>query len=420
MSMMTEYLLRQRKEVDFDQIAAEASQARIVMLGEATHGTSEFYEIRAEITKRLIADHGFQFVAVEGDWPSCERINRLVKSTNAESLVSSTLSKAFHRWPQWMWANQETAAFVEWLRDWNLKRHSGASTKQKAGFYGLDVYSLWESLDEIVNYLVRRGASEDELNRAKRAVQCFQPYRRNHELYAVSSSLLHESCEGEVVELLASLRKQGRQYEEEAELGAELNALVAANAERYYRAMLKGEAESWNIRDKHMMEVLLRLLDYYGPSSKAVIWEHNTHIGDARATDMVEENMLNIGQLVRESGLSSFAIGFGTYRGTVMAGKEWGSDAATMIVPEAKPGSWDRIFHEAWGGKDGWIRLQPGDLLAEQGKRHGQRAIGVVYHPKQEWGNYVPTNVSERYDAFIYVNTTKALVPIKLSELVLT
>lgn len=381
--------------------------AKYVLLGEATHGTSEFYNIRAEISKKLIEEKGFSFVAVEGDWPSCYMVNRYCKGLGEEKEDIVTLLKNnFKRWPTWMWANKEVLSFAEWLKKNN------ESAKKKVGFYGIDMYSLFESMEEIIRYLESIGSEEVEI--AKKAFSCFQPFEKNEHDYAMTTAYLSESCEQEVLKLLLDIqsKKEAIATDDEASLSLELNALVAANAELYYRSMVKGGTETWNIRDTHMVETIEKLTDFHGPDSKVIVWEHNTHIGDARATDMAEEGMVNVGQLMREKhGSDVFAVGFGTYHGTVIAGPSWGAPLEVMEVPPASRGSWEEVIHRA-GQYDQIILphlLQSSlfDTIA------GHRAIGVVYDPALEhFGNYVPTNLAKRYDSFIFIDSTTALKPL--------
>ncbi|MCZ8524010.1 MULTISPECIES: erythromycin esterase family protein [Paenibacillus] len=396
-----------KEQSALDDLVRAASSARCVLLGEASHGTSEFYTLRAEITKRLITEHGCRIIAVEGDWPSCFSVNRYIKGLpDAEDHAAEALS-AFDRWPEWMWANREIRDLVEWLKEHNAP----LPPEQKVGFYGLDVYSLWESMDEILQYLERTGSPNVEEARA--AFECFEPFGGEGQSYGLSASLFGEGCQDEVVALLAKLRTERTrpQDPQEEALDAEINALVAVDGERYYRAMITHDAESWNIRDRHMTEVLHRILNFHGPESKAVVWEHNTHIGDARATDMFADGMVNVGQLAREQMSSGdvYAIGFGTHRGTVMAGTSWGAPAQVMEVPQGISGSWEDLLHHAVG-EDCVLQLK--DAPAVLRETIGHRAIGVVYHPAHERGNYVPSRLPDRYDAFVHVEVSKAVRPL--------
>ncbi|HVW16003.1 MAG TPA: erythromycin esterase family protein [Mucilaginibacter sp.] len=385
--------------------------ARIVMLGEASHGTHEFYSWRATISKRLLAEKGFNFIAVEGDWPDCYQVNRYIKSYADAGNNALNVLQAFKRWPTWMWANWEMVAFSEWLREHN--QH--LPNNKKAGFYGLDVYSLWESMEAIQEYLKRVDPSS--LKIVQEALNCFEPYKKGEgQEYARACMFVPELCQPEVVKLLTQIRNRLPQYNTDHEnvFSAEQNALIAVNAEKYYNAMLLGGPHTWNIRDEHMADTLERLLKFHGKNSKAIIWAHNTHVGDARATDMAAEGMFNIGELARvthhEKGV--VLVGFGTYQGSVIAGRHWGARLQRIQVPAARKGSWEHLLHQAAKGNQLLITEDlMDDLFLE---RHiGHRAIGVVYNPEYEsYGNYVPTVIPLRYDAFIFIDQTKALHPL--------
>jgi erythromycin esterase-like protein len=392
---------------DLDALVDAIGDARYVLLGEASHGTSEFYTWRAELTKKLIERKGFSFLGVEGDWPSCYRLNRYVKGYQAADDRAEEAVGDFNRWPTWMWANQEIVSLAEWMRDRNKNR----AANERVGFYGLDMYSLWESMEEVIRYLEKTNAPE--LETARKAFECFEPFSRSEQTYGMSAAFLSETCEEEVVKLLMEMQERRKRHDDdkEAALSAELNALVAVDAERYYKSMVRGGPESWNIRDMHMVEALHRLMNFHGPQAKAIIWEHNTHIGDARATDMASEGMVNVGQLLREQHAPGdvYAIGFGTWAGTVIAGSSWGAPMESMTVPPAQKGSWEDLMHRA-GSHDKVLFL--GEKNPQFSMTVGHRAIGVVYHPHYERGNYVPTSMSERYDAFLYIDKTRALRPL--------
>ncbi|MCX4470270.1 erythromycin esterase family protein [Micromonospora sp. NBC_01655] len=392
---------------DFDPLLERVRDARIVMIGEATHGTHDYYRLREQLTRRLIAERGFSFVAVEGDWPDCERVHRSVTAAPGGLADPQAALERFERWPTWMWANAEVARFCRWLRAWNLERPA----QGRAGFHGLDVYSLWESMQAIFDYLGEEEPASLEV--AQEAYRCFEPYGRRVEEYGAASRFVSARCEEEVVELLARTRERAASDGPDR-FSAWQNAEVVAGAERYYRAMVAGGPESWNVRDIHMADTLDRLLDFYGPDARGVVWAHNTHVGDARATDMAAGGLVNVGQLARERhGADDVVlVGFGSYRGTAVAAPRWGSPAEAMVVPPARPGSVERRLHElmperavlVFGGPD-----QPGWVTAE----HDHRAIGVVYDPTFEsWGNYVPTRLGERYDAFVWCDDTTALHPL--------
>jgi erythromycin esterase-like protein len=399
---------------DLDPLLAAIGDAKYVLLGEASHGTSEFYTIRAELTKRLIKEKGFSVIAVEGDWPSCQSINRYIKNIGTETDVRGAL-ESFNRWPTWMWANEEIIDLVEWLRNYNQQ----TKLKNKVGFYGLDVYSLWESMDEIIKYLERTGNSG--LTQARNAFSCFEPYNRNNESYAVSAGYLSENCIKEALSLLNTIQKNKWKYDDEEEnsLNMEVNALVTVNAEEYYRTMVLSDSKSWNVRDIHMVEALNAVMEYYGEGAKVIIWEHNTHVGDARATDMKEAGMVNVGQLIREQNYPEdvYIVGFGTNSGTVIASTEWGVDFRVTNVPSAQSGSWENLMHKA--GAYNQYLLFNDENREEFNKTIGHRAIGVVYRPEYEqYGNYVPSVMSSRYDGFMFVDKTHALHPIVMESLI--
>lgn len=400
---------------DLDPLMARVGDARYVLLGEATHGTSEFYTWRSRLTRRLIEERGFSFIAVEGDWPDCYRVNRYVKGRPGAGVSARSVLHAFDRWPTWMWANREVADLAEWLHAYNRTR----GDEGKVGFYGLDVYSLWDSMRAVVGYLDR--VDPEAARRARRAYECFAPYREDEQRYARATALAPVSCEDAVVKALAALRQSATPHREdgrEAYFEAEQNALTARNAERYYRAMVRGGADSWNVRDGHMVETLDRLMALHGPDAKAVVWEHNTHVGDARHTDMADEGEFNVGQRVREThgGDGVFLAGFSTHRGTVIAGDAWGAPAEEMDVPPGRPGSYEDVFQRLGGG-DALLLLDEAPRSDELLEPRGHRAIGVVYRPAYEHlGNYVPTVMPLRYDAMLFVEETRAVTPLHVAE----
>jgi erythromycin esterase-like protein len=399
---------------DLNPLLEAIGDARYVLLGESSHGTSEFYTVRAELSKRLIAEKGFSVIAVEGDWPSCQNINRYIKGFKHANMDVQNVLKSFNRWPTWMWANQEITAFVKWLKEYNVQN---PQQKFKVGFYGIDVYSLWESMDEIIRYL---GETKSPgIEQARNAFSCFEPFNRKNESYAVSAGYLSEDCMKEALELLSIINKNKWKYadREENSLNMEVNALVTKNAEAYYRKMVHSDAESWNIRDRHMVEALNAIMRYHGEKTKIIIWEHNTHVGDARATDMKDEGMVNVGQLLREANNPGevFIVGFGTYSGEVIASKEWGSNFEIMEVPKAQFGSWEYIMHDA--GHFNKYLIFNEENRSEFNTTIGHRAVGVVYRPEYEhFGNYVPSIMSQRYDSFIFIDKTTALHPLTLER----
>jgi erythromycin esterase len=410
-----------RSPADLDPLLDKVGDARFVLLGEATHGTSEFYRWRAAITRRLIEEREFSFIAVEGDWPDCYRVNRFVKRLHDSAESAEQVLHAFARWPTWMWANREVIELVEFLRGHNA-RHSW---DRQVGFYGLDVYSLWESMASVIEYLER--IDPDAAREARRNYGCFDRFHGDAQDYARSTALTPTSCEPDVVKMLATLRANAPDYladGRDAYFSAEQNALIAIDAERYYRAMIRGGPSSWNVRDHHMMDTLDRLMTHHGPTAKAIVWEHNTHIGDARFTDMARDGMVNVGQLARQTHEREgvVLVGFATHRGSVIAAREWGAPMQRIVVPPATRGSFEDLAHRSEVG-DAFM-LFGSDLAsdADEGGFEdplGHRAIGVVYRPQSEqWGNYVPTIIPYRYDAMIYVDETHAVDPLHMPVVV--
>ncbi|WP_198598051.1 erythromycin esterase family protein [Blastococcus atacamensis] len=403
-----------RTSADLDPLMRRIGDARVVAIGEASHGTHEYYAWRAALTRRLVEEKGFTGVAVEGDWPDCYRVNRSVRLRPGADEDPRDALDAFSRWPTWMWANDDVVEFCRWLRQHN----AALPEDRRIGFYGIDVYSLWDSMHALVDWLAEH--EPDHVEHAKRALACFEPFGEDGAEYAFAGRFAPTSCEQAAVDLLRSLCEERGNAEAEADaearFSAEQNAAVVVDAERYYRAMVRGSAESWNVRDVHMADTLDRLLDHAGP--KVVVWEHNTHIGDARATDMADHGMTNVGQLLRERhGTDDVVlVGFGGYRGGVIAGTEWGAQMEPMTVPPARPGSLEARIHDAVaddalfvfprGERPGWLR-----------RRLDHRAIGVVYRPSREtWGNYVPTVLGDRYDAFLHLEDTTPLRPLHLEN----
>ncbi|MFG2041063.1 erythromycin esterase family protein [Dactylosporangium sp. NPDC048998] len=391
-----------------DELVERVGDARVVMLGGATHGTHEFSWWRAALTRRLITERGFSFVAVEGDWPDCARVDRAVRwHPDTPRIDPREALLEFGRWPTWMWANEEVADFGRWL----ARHNTELEEPDQVGFHGLDVYSLWESLREIMVYL--REHDPTMVPAALEAYRCFEPFAEQPHQYAIATRFVPMSCENEIVDLLIELRR--RAARDSGWFDTWQNAEVALNAERYYRAMVGGGPQAWNIRDCHMDESLARLLAHYGSDAKAIVWAHNTHVGDARATDMFLTGEVNIGQLARQRyGRDDVAlVGLGTHRGTVVAGESWGAPAHVMPLPPARDGSLEDFLHAAaperaclvFPPRDG----RP-DLLTAW---LDHRTIGVVHDPSQERDeNYVPTVLGDRYDAFLWFDLTEALWPL--------
>lgn len=401
---------RLESEKDLDPLLESIGDAKYVLLGEASHGTHEYYTWRARISRRLIQEKGFSFIAVEGDWPDCYKINKWLKDPEDSTPIKTVLSE-FNRWPTWMWANWEIAALASWLKDHN----NSLQEDKRIGFYGLDVYSLWDSLDIMVDYLEKEDPETAKL--AKNAFKCFEPYKEGDSYASVFSSA-RPGCQEEVVKLLQEVRQNAHKYtdEKEADLNAEINSLVMANAEKYYKAMAGFGDESWNVRDRHMVETLNTLTQYHGQESKVIIWEHNTHIGDARATDMARHGLVNVGQLVREQQNENevYLAGFASYEGSVIAGNYWGSPMKNMPVPPAIKSSVEYKLHKEQGENALVIFKDNPEMQEHFSETMGHRAIGVVYNPERERGNYVPSRMFNRYDALLYLEQTMALHPLKM------
>jgi erythromycin esterase len=398
-------------EQDLDSLIQAIGNARVILLGEASHGTAEYYNWRAAITRRLMQEKNFDAMAVEGEWADSYRVNRFVKGPRSDSAAAVEVLKAYDRWPTWMWANYEVASHITWMNHFNQSR----SAENKVGFYGLDVYCLWESTSELMPYL--QPSDTAAINAAQGLQQCFQPYSADAMDYSYAVANASGNCRNQTTALWnAVLGITGEATaQNEAAFVMQQNALVALNGENYYRTSVSSYNESWNIRDRHMAQTITRLLEYLGPDSKLIIWEHNTHVGDARFTDMEDQGMVNVGQLVREKygEENVFAIGFGSYQGNVIAAGNWGSSIEVMEVPPAPANSWEGYLHRL-GAANKIIFSRELDQSAMLQESIGHRAIGVVYDPRNERGNYVPSIIPKRYDAFIYIDKTSALHPIKI------
>jgi erythromycin esterase-like protein len=403
---------------DTDHLLDIVGDADIVLLGEATHGTREFYRVRAELTQRLILDRGFTAVAVEADWPDAYRVNRHVRGEGDDADAIAALS-GFKRFPAWMWRNQDVARFVAWLREQNATRDRG----ERAGFYGLDLYSLFTSIEAVVGYLDR--VDPEAAARARSRYACFDQFSRDSETYAyAAASGFVEPCESAVVAQLVELQRAATAYAsrdghvaEDEFFFAEGNARLAKNAEEYYRSMFRGRASSWNLRDRHMMETLVALDAYLRRRrgrARIVVWAHNSHLGDARATDMATQGELNLGQLVREHyGARAVAIGFTTNAGTVTAATDWDGPAAVKDVRQALRGSVERIFHQT--GIPRFLLSLTREGMARDGllAPRLQRAIGVIYRPETERvSHYFHARLAEQFDAVIHIDRTTAVEPL--------
>ena len=406
---------------DYDALMETIGDARLVLIGEASHGTQEFYRERARITKRLIDEKGFTAVAAEADWPDAYRVHRYVSGQGRDGSARDALAD-FQRFPTWMWRNIEVQEFIEWLRTYNDRRLD----RSKVGFYGLDLYSLHASMQAVLNYLEQEDRPAAERARVRYA--CFDHFGEDSRRYGFAASYgLEESCEKEVVAQLVDLHRHAEDYlrrdgfvAEDAFFYAEQNARLVANAERYYRAMFQGRVSSWNVRDRHMAETLHALLTHLRrrmSDPKLVIWEHNSHLGDARATEMSEVGEINVGQLVRERyGDDAVLIGFTTYEGTVTAAGEWDGPTEQKRVLPALADSYEAILHDiaipnfllTWD--DAPVR----EIFSE---RRLERAIGVIYAPQTErLSHYFYATLPEQFDAVLHFDRSQAVRPLDVTH----
>ena len=401
---------------DHDELLELVGEARLVLIGEATHGTHEFYRQRAVITKLLIEEKGFTAVAVEADWPDAYRVNRYVQGADDDPDAERALA-GFERFPTWMWRNADVLDFVGWLRARN--EHSG----RRAGFYGLDLYSLFRSVSAVVEYLT--VVDLPAAGRARRRYACFDRFEESQAYgYAVARGV-SEPCRSAVVEQLLELQRRAGDYlrrdglaAEDEQFYAEENARLVLNAEEYYRTMFDGSEQSWNLRDRHMADTLDRLLAHLGRHDRAervVVWAHNSHVGDARATEMGARSQLNIGQLARERhGKDAFLIGFTTYEGTVSAASDWDAQVERKRVKPALGGSYEALFHTA-GPQAFWLPLTGRNRVTGALREpRAERAIGVLYRPETERAShYFNARLADQFDAVIHIDRTRAVEPLE-------
>ncbi len=406
---------------DYDELWDLLGDRRFVLLGEASHGTHEFYRERARITQRLIDDHGFTAVAVEADWPDAYRVNRYVRGLSQDPDATTALSD-FRRFPSWMWRNADVVRFVEWLR----ARNDAHQAPTKAGFYGLDLYSLATSMNAVVDYLesVDPAAAEE----ARERYSCFDHVRGEGPEYGHAVALdVMVPCEDEVVAQLVDLRRRSAELlardglaAEDEYFFAEQNARLVHDAEQYYRSMYQGRVRSWNLRDQHMAGTLAALSEHLERTTgrgRVVVWEHNSHIGDARATEMGLRGELNLGQLVRTAAPDdSLLVGFTTSHGTVTAASDWGGPAERKQVRPAMPGSFEDLFHEH--GPAQFVlplvgvdeRIGATSLL--------ERAIGVIYRPHTERASHwFHARMPQQFDAVVHLDHTTAVEPLEPTSL---
>lgn len=405
---------------DYDGLLKAIGDARVVMIGDATHGTHEFYRERALITQRLIQEKGFDGVAVEADWPDAYRVNRYVRGEGSDQDAAASLDD-FGQFPTWMWRNAEVVDFIAWLRAHNDTQPADA----RAGFYGLDLYSLRASNDAVLSYLDRVDPAA--ARRARDRYSCFDQFGEAMQQYGYAAAFgLTPAAERDVVAELVELQRrrvdyssrEGRVAHDDFFFAAQ-NARLVRNAGEYYRAMFQGRTESWNLRDEHMaqsVEELLAFLDQRHKAAKLVLWAHNSHLGDACATDMVHYGEVNIGQLVRQQlGAEAVSIGFTTDHGTVMAASEWEGPPERKQVRPGMAGSYERLFHDA-GIPRFLLRLRDEPLATALVVPHLERAIGVLYLPKTERENhYFYAKLAEQFDFVIHIDETRAVDPLERS-----
>lgn len=408
---------------DLDPLLELIGDAHFVLIGEASHGTHEFYSMRAKITKRLIEEKGFNAVAVEADWPDAYRINRYVRGTGSDREAIDALGD-FKRFPTWMWRNADVLDFVGWLRDYNdAQSRTDGQPSQKAGFYGVDLYSLYSSIAAVIEYLDK--VDPEAGRRARYRYACFEHAGEDPQSYGYAASFgITPTCEKEVVSQLVEMRRKYAEYAQRdghippgEAFYAEQNARLVLNAERYYRSMFAGRVSSWNLRDRHMAETIDALAQHLGRDARIVVWEHNSHLGDARATAMGREGELNVGQLVREShGDDARLIGFTTYHGTVTAASEWDGPAEHKRVRPGMPGSYEALLHEA-GVPDFILPLRGNAAARVLEEERLERAIGVIYMPATErLSHYFEASLPRQFDAVIHIDETRAVEPLERFE----
>ncbi|MDH5621406.1 MAG: protein-L-isoaspartate(D-aspartate) O-methyltransferase [Gammaproteobacteria bacterium] len=400
---------------DLEPLLERIGRSDVVLIGEASHGTSEFYKLRSRITRELIVKKNFNFVAIEGDWPDAARIDHFVRHFDTPPSEWT----AFARFPTWMWRNDDVREFVDWLRIHNTDKHAD----DRVAFHGLDLYSLYSSIREILKYLDEVDPETAEL--ARQRYGCLTPWQADPATYgkAALTSAYH-SCEAEVVRMLLDLSAKHREYsmhDGERFLDAVQNARLVANAERYYRVMYYGSRESWNLRDSYMFETLKILRNFHWPANKVIIWAHNSHIGDAAATEMSSRGELNIGHLCRkEFGNRAYSIGFGTDNGTVAAASDWDGPMEIKAVRPSHPDSYEWLCHQV--GFDGFmlgLRASKSEaLLSGLSKPRLERAIGVIYRPESELAShYFHAVLPKQFDEYVWIDSTHAVQPFDTAEL---
>ena len=401
--------------VDLDPLLDRIGDAGIVLIGEASHGTSEFYKMRSRISRELIVKKDFKFIAIEGDWPDSARIDHFVRHFDTPPSEWT----AFARFPTWMWRNNDVREFVDWLRIHNTDK----SPERRIAFHGLDLYSLYSSIRSILKYLDEVDPATAQL--ARQRYGCLTPWQADPTTYGKAAlSGTYRNCEQEVVRMLRELSTKHREYAEhdgERFLDAVQNARLVANAERYYRVMYYGSRESWNLRDSYMFETLKILRDFHSPDNKAIVWAHNSHVGDAAATEMSNRGELNIGYLCRKDfGDRAYSIGFGTDNGTVAAASDWDGPMEVKTVRPSLADSYERLCHETGvpGFMLGLRGSEPAPLQQGLSKPRLERAIGVIYRPETEFAShYFHAVLPRQFDEYIWIDTTQAVQAFDTAEL---
>jgi protein-L-isoaspartate(D-aspartate) O-methyltransferase len=401
-------------DADLGPILERIGGARVVLLGEATHGTSEFYRFRARLTRELILRQGFDLMAVEADWPDAARVDRYVRHRPRPAPEAPPQEPAFSRFPTWMWRNEEVGELVEWLREHN----AGLEPERRVGFHGLDLYSLHRSIGAVLRYL--QDVDPKAAAVARLRYGCLTPWERDPALYGRAALTRRFAiCENDVVAVLVELLRRRLDYaarDGERFFDALQNARVAAAAERYYRIMYYGSHESWNLRDRHMFETLQLLLASRGPRSRAVVWEHNSHVGDAGATEMAARGELNVGHLVRQAYRdAAYLVGFGTDHGTVAAAHEWDGRMEVMAVRPSHPESYERFFHDTEVPAFHLHLREPDrpEVAEELEAPRLERAIGVIYRPETELqSHYFQAVLPWQFDEYVWFDETSAITPL--------
>ena len=403
------------KDSEFDPLLETIGDSRLVLIGEASHGTHEFYRIRAQITKHLITERGFTGVAVEADWPDAYRVNQYARFESGNEDAIDALA-GFQRFPAWMWRNADVLDFVGWLRNYNEHRHA-----KRVGFYGLDLYSLHASIRAVLDFLDR--VDPEAARRARYRYSCFENFGEDTQAYGYAATFgLAQSCENEAIsqwmemrQRAADLAKRDGRVARDAFFFAEQNARLVKNAEEYYRAMFHERVSSWNLRDTHMADTLDALRHYPGPGSKIVVWAHNSHLGDARATEMGQRGELNLGQLARQRyGKEVSLVGFTTYTGTVTAASGWDNPAERKHVNPALPGSYEALFHETDIPNFLLVLKENEKVRSLLQEARLERAIGVIYLPRSERvSHYFHAQLPDQLDAVLHFDETRAVEPLE-------